>query len=107
MHERCGSARRVSIATLLQEAPELRILVSSEAPLHLEGEQVARPAGLSVPTNSVSPVDAMRHGAVALFVGSAGERGASFRLEDANAGAVIDACRRLDGLPLAIVLVAV
>jgi predicted ATPase/DNA-binding winged helix-turn-helix (wHTH) protein len=94
----------VMIATLLQEAPELRILVSSEAPLQLEGEQVARLAGLSVPTSSVSPADAMRHGAVALFVASARERGASFRLDDANAGAVIDACRRLDGLPLAIVL---
>jgi predicted ATPase/class 3 adenylate cyclase len=80
------------VRTLLDGAPDLDILITSRAPLRLSGEHV-------VPLEPLSIYDAST-----LFSELAAARGVVLR-EDALP-AVREICRRLDGLPLAIELVA-
>jgi predicted ATPase/DNA-binding winged helix-turn-helix (wHTH) protein len=87
-------------------APGLRLIVTSQAPLRLPSEQVFRVGPLAVPHEAVSSADALRFGAVALFSERAHAVDRRFRLSDANTAAVIETCRALDGLPLAIELAA-
>ena len=91
---------------MLDAAPGLRVLVTSQAPLHIETEQVFRLACLDVPAPAASLADAGRCGSVALFVDQARARDRLFELGPANLALVIELCRRLEGLPLAIRLAA-
>ena len=87
-------------------APMLRLVVTSQAPLHVAREQVYRLDALAVPPCTMPAAQALTHGAVALFVDRAQAADARFAFDDANAPEVIELCRRLDGLPLAIELAA-
>lgn len=80
------------IAGLLDRAPDLDVLTTSRAPLRLSGEHV-------VPLQPLTVYDAS-----ALFSELAAARGVM--LHEDTAPAVREICRRLDGLPLAIELVA-
>ena len=91
---------------LLRVAPGVRLVVTSQAPLHAAGEHRYRLGVLDVPAGPVGVGDALRAGAVALFVERARAADARFVLTDANVAAVVEVCRRLDGLPLAIELAA-
>ena len=79
---------------LLAAAPELRVLVTSQAPLHLREEH----------EYPLSPLDEER--AVNLFLARAQAVKPGFELTDENRDAVAGICRRLDGLPLALELAA-
>jgi predicted ATPase/DNA-binding winged helix-turn-helix (wHTH) protein len=87
-------------------APGLRVVVTSQAPLRVPNEQVFRIGPLAVPDAALPPAEALRFGAVALFAERAHAVDRRFELSDANAAAVIETCRALDGLPLAIELAA-
>ncbi|HEY5321999.1 MAG TPA: winged helix-turn-helix domain-containing protein [Caldimonas sp.] len=87
-------------------APELRLLVTSQAPLRLAAERVLRIAPLAVPDAALPAEQALRFGAVALFAERAQAVDQHFAVTDGNASAVIETCRALDGLPLAIELAA-
>lgn len=87
---------------MLDAAPGLRVLVTSQAPLLIEMEHVFRLAALDVPAPSASLAEAAECGAVALFVDHARARDRHFELTATNCGLVIELCRRLEGLPLAI-----
>jgi predicted ATPase/DNA-binding winged helix-turn-helix (wHTH) protein len=93
---------------LLAAAPDVRILVTSRAPLQLPGERVRRLPGLATPPSSqyLDAQEALMFPAVQLFVDRATDRVDSFTLRDADAPAVAEICRRLDGLALAIELAA-
>jgi predicted ATPase/DNA-binding winged helix-turn-helix (wHTH) protein len=91
---------------LLDAAPGLRVLVTSQAPLRLEGEQLFRLGGLDVPDAGEPVAKASRRGAVALLVDQVRAVDRHFELTEANAELVIELCRRLDGVPLAIRLAA-
>ena len=91
---------------LLDAAPGLRLLVTSQAPLKLAAERVYRLDTLAVPQGPLPAATARGFGAVALFVERAHAADARFVLTDANAPAVIEICRALDGLALAIELAA-
>lgn len=94
-------------AALLEAAPGLNLVVTSQAPLHLTAEVVYRIAPLALPPDDDLPAaDALRYGAVALFVERAQAADTRYALTDANAPAVVALCRALDGLPLAIELAA-
>ena len=82
------------VARLLDAAPGLTVLATSQVPLGLDGEVVhgLEPLGLADST--------------ALFAGRATQHRHQFVLDEDNAGAVEDLCRALDGLPLAIELAA-
>ena len=91
---------------LLAAAAGLRLLVTSQAPLKVDGEWLFRVDALSLPPADATPAQALRHGAVALFDERAHAADRRFVLDDGNVALAIDLCRRLDGLPLAIRLAA-
>ena len=93
------------VGQLLMHAPGVRVLVTSQTPLHLAEEQQFRVWPLAVPDRMRAEA-ALSYGAVALFEARARAVESRFVLNDGNVGAVIDICRRLGGLPLAIELAA-
>jgi predicted ATPase/DNA-binding winged helix-turn-helix (wHTH) protein len=95
-------------ATLLQRCPGLRILCTSQAPLALDGEHVRRIAPFDLPPSSdpITAQDALGYDAVRLFVERAEAVDGRFEITDATAASVVEICRRLDGIPLAIELAA-
>ena len=96
------------VGKLLAAAPELRILATSRHVLGAEGEQLVAVPPLSTPDDSVVLVgDACHYESVALLVDRARAMDPDFAITEDNRDAVIDLCRRLDGLPLAIELAAV
>ena len=93
------------VAALRREASSVHILATSQEPLRLPEEQVYRLNTLALPENVT--VDVARNtGAVALFVARAQAAAPSFALTEMNLPGVVDICRRLDGIALAIELAA-
>ena len=93
---------------LLVACPRLKVLITSRAPLHLRGEQELDVKPLPVP-DSDDLIDLellLCCPSVALFVQRAGRVKPDFALTPETAPALAEICRRLDGLPLAIELVA-
>lgn len=95
-------------ASLLSMCPGLNVIATSRAPLRIraEHEYVVRP--LTLPDLSQVPLIASvaESSAVQLFVDRARATAPHFELTQANCAAVAAICRRLDGLPLALELVA-
>ncbi len=96
------------IDTILRNCPNIRIIATTRQGLGIAGEAVHRVASLSVPQPSkdLTAEEAMRHGAVALFVERAIASTETFRLTDENVFIVARLCQRLDGIALAIELAA-
>jgi predicted ATPase len=96
------------IATWLQTAPQLKVLATSRIPLHVYEEQEVPVPPLALPTSDRLPtVEALAHvAAIALFLQRARAVKPDFVLNEENAQAVVEICRRVDGLPLAIELAA-
>jgi len=89
---------------LLAECPELTLVATSRELLDIPGETIFHVPPLTVPdptTSVAAPTDAVR-----LFCERAHAIEPRFRLTSANGEAVAQICRRLDGIPLAIELVA-
>jgi predicted ATPase/class 3 adenylate cyclase len=96
------------VADLLSQCPELRVLVTSRAPLHISGEYEIPIPSLELPS-AERPLrldDALASEAVRLFVDRARAVQNHFELTEDNAETIVAICRRLDGLPLAIELAA-
>ncbi len=96
------------VTRLLQETSAVRILVSSRSSLRVSGEQECPVPPLAVPQEEAHPTAASLAAceSVCLFAERAAAAVPGFTLEDANAAAVAQIARRLDGLPLAIELAA-
>ncbi len=97
------------VDALLAAVPALQVLVTSQVPLRLTAERVLRLAPLAVPASGdqAGEVDeADEAGAVALFVQRVQCQDARFRLDASTRPLVVEVCRRLDGLPLALELAA-
>ena len=97
-----------AVAGLLQHAPNVKIVVTSRAPLHLSGEREYAVQPLAVPADGkVFELPALSQcDSVALFIARAQAVDAHFNLTNDNGPAVAGICVRLDGLPLAIELAA-
>jgi predicted ATPase/transcriptional regulator with XRE-family HTH domain len=93
---------------LLRALPRHSVLATSREPLRLRGEREFQVPPLAVPDpghgGDLATLAASE--AVALFVERAGEARSDFGLTAENAADVVEVCRRLDGLPLAIELAA-
>jgi predicted ATPase/class 3 adenylate cyclase len=91
---------------LLRACPGIRFLATSREPLAIASEWVYR-----VPSMAVPPPDslssAMQFDAVQLFVERAQHQQSDFVPDPHTMPTVIDLCRRLDGIPLAIELAVV
>jgi predicted ATPase len=96
------------VAELLTVGPNLKILVTSRAALHVYGEHEFPVPPLAVPdSRSATSVEALSQcPAIALFVQRAVAAKPDFELNQGNASAVTEICARLDGMPLAIELAA-
>ncbi|MCA1705883.1 MAG: tetratricopeptide repeat protein [Actinobacteria bacterium] len=95
------------IATLVTDAPQLKVLVTSREALRVTGERVYSLSPLQVPDEDQRDLEQLqRSPAVALFTERARQIKADFCLTQDNASDVGAICRRLDGLPLAIELAA-
>jgi DNA-binding winged helix-turn-helix (wHTH) protein len=89
---------------IISDATGVRILATSREPLRVAGERLYRLPPLANPpaSSGVTAAEALYFPAVQLFVERAAAVSAAFELRDADAPLVVDICRRLDGLPLAI-----
>ena len=96
------------VAEILTAGPNVKILVTSRAALHLYGEHEFPLPPLALPdSRSMPSVEILSQcPAVALFVQRAAAARPDFELSRENASAVAGICARLDGLPLAIELAA-
>jgi predicted ATPase len=93
---------------LLSRCPDLEILATSRTVLRLRAEREYRVGPLTVPAFSGrAPIEQLASvPAVQLFVDRAQAVRYDFALTGENALAIVEICRRLDGLPLAIELAA-
>jgi predicted ATPase/class 3 adenylate cyclase len=93
---------------LLRACPNLRILATSRERLGVAGEQTYRVPSLTLPDpGQLPPAESLdQFEAVRLFVERAFASAPNFTVTGANAPAVAQVCRRLDGIPLAIELAA-
>ncbi|WP_439862458.1 ATP-binding protein [Pseudomonas antarctica] len=92
--------------TLLRHAPNLHILATSREALRAEGEYVQRLEPLACPPATGNRAQALGYPALQLLVERAMSHQDSFELSEAELPLAIDICQRLDGIPLAIELVA-
>jgi predicted ATPase/DNA-binding winged helix-turn-helix (wHTH) protein len=101
-----------SVAALAEQifgnAPHVHILATSRETLQVEGEQVFWLQPLEIPPDDAAQnaEAAMAFSAVQLFTQRVMASSDRFRLSDTDAPIVASICRKLDGIPLAIEIVA-
>lgn len=93
---------------LLRACPSLKLMVTSREILHLQAEHEfpVGPLALPPPGQLTEREILACYAAIDLFVQRVQTALPAFQLTDANAFAIAELCRRLDGLPLAIELAA-
>lgn len=98
------------LSELLSSSAGLKMLATSRIPLRIQGEREFQLAPFSVPElappREVTIDELSQSAVVELFVQRAEAVSGSFQLTERNAPAIVEICRRLDGLPLAIELAA-
>ncbi len=94
--------------SLLARCAGVRILATSREALRVSGEAAFRVPALSIPDPKTreSIAALSQYSSVQLFIDRARAVAPAFQLDDRNAAAVANICRRLDGIPLAIELAA-
>ena len=95
------------VADLHAQAHGVRMLVTSQVPLHVRGEQVVPLAPLPPPaTGEQDAAEIAGSPAVELFVRLVRAQHPEFRLTQENAADVAELCRAVEGMPLALELAA-
>jgi predicted ATPase/DNA-binding XRE family transcriptional regulator len=96
-----------TVRTLLQGCPHIRILTTTRARMRIIGEVVHRLPPLTVPDDyPASIAEARSYGAIELFVQRGLAADSDITFTDEQTPVLIDVCRRLEGIPLAIELAA-
>jgi len=103
-----GAAAQI-VTDVMKAAPGVRVIATSREPLSVPGEHVVPVPPLELPSPGATESLAQlgQNETVMLFSQRAAAASGTFELTAANQAAVVDLCRRLDGLPLAIELAAV
>lgn len=91
---------------LLSRCPKLRVLATSREPLGILGEALCPVTPLPMPPPGISAADALAYPAVQLLRDRGSAVAPGFAVASDTVDAVVEICRRLDGLPLAIELAA-
>jgi len=96
------------VADLLTAGPHIKLLVTSRQPLNVRWEHRYNLLPLALPdaTARSDHNTLARYPATALFLERARAVETRFSIDERNASTVVEICRRLDGLPLAIELAA-
>ncbi|MEE2058128.1 protein kinase domain-containing protein [Rhodococcus artemisiae] len=96
------------VRSLITTCPGVTILATSREPLNLAGESVMRVPSLAMPDPEHEPelMGTPAYDAILLFEDRASTAVPGFALTDENLDTVVQICRHLDGLPLAIELAA-
>jgi predicted ATPase len=95
------------VESLLQRCPDLHILVTSREILGLSGETIYGLSPLSnPPSTTISPDNLSLYEATALFIERARTVHPYFCVNTRNTSIIVKTCQQLDGIPLAIELVA-
>ncbi|MCX6050615.1 MAG: BTAD domain-containing putative transcriptional regulator [Chloroflexi bacterium] len=112
-------AEAAAVVTLLIQAPQIKVLITSRARLNVRGESVLTLDPLSLPTNAyrsatstaqANPNQAIQDEvwqtseAIAMFVQRAQQLDATFAINAATIGPVGQICQLVEGLPLGIEL---
>lgn len=92
------------VEAMLREAPRVHIVATSREPLRVEGEWIFRLDPLVMPPNAVGLTleTAIRYPAIELFIARAEARSGTVAIGDEDIRWVVEICRRLDGIPLAL-----
>ncbi|MFJ9390439.1 ATP-binding protein [Nocardioides sp. NPDC101246] len=92
---------------ILEACSGIRVLTTSQRALGLTSEALFQVPPLALPVQDGVDLETIHHyGAVRLFVDRARALGSGFELTQDNSAAVIELCRALDGIPLALELAA-
>jgi predicted ATPase/tRNA A-37 threonylcarbamoyl transferase component Bud32 len=101
------AAAAADVSEILDTCPGAKALVTSRTALRVYGEREFSVPPLPVPeSDALSPGRLLDFPSIALFVQRATAVKPDFSLTVQNADAIVQICRRLDGLPLAIELAA-
>ncbi len=93
-----------SLAALVRGCPQLTLVATSRSPLFIDGELEWRTPSLALPDRAGTSIAELRRWpAVELLLQRAPS---AFQVTDANAEDLLELCRSLDGLPLALELAA-
>jgi predicted ATPase/DNA-binding SARP family transcriptional activator len=91
---------------LLGDCPRLRILATSREPLGITGETLWPVDPLALPPADADPATALTYPAVRLLADRARAVAPGFVVDETTAPGMVQVCRALDGMPLAIELAA-
>ncbi len=100
------------VERLLNAAPRLHVLATSRESLGVPGEEIVVARTMRVPALPPAPIgeqqvrELLGFEAIDLFVSHARQAAADFELGADNATDVVEICRQLDGIPLALELAA-
>ena len=96
------------VEEIMRSATGISVLATSREPLRAQGEWRHRLAPLEFPHEEVqlTQPDALAYSAVQLFSDRASAASDDFSIADDDIPAVLEICRRLDGVPLALELAA-
>ena len=107
--ERVAEELGALVIQVLRGTERLKVLSTSQAPLNFTGEQLLRLPPLALPANdpaqsSLEEIAAVP--AVEMLITRARAVQPGFEVTSANATAIVEICRHLDGMPLALELAA-
>ncbi|WP_344207230.1 ATP-binding protein [Nonomuraea bangladeshensis] len=91
---------------LLVRLPHLKILATSREALAINGETLCHLGPLDLPAADTDPAEAGQAASVRLFADRASGVRPGFALDETTVDDVVEICRRLDGMPLALELAA-
>jgi predicted ATPase len=95
------------VLELLRRADSVKVLATSQAPLSFTGEHVMRLPPLTLPSADQRSLECIAVApAVEMLLTRIRSHQPAFQLTAANAACVVEICRRLDGMPLALELAA-
>lgn len=96
------------VQPLLAVASSLHIVATGRQPLALAGEMIYPLPGLAWPSleseNPFDPKDVVKYDAIHLFVERGRAISPQFSITTENVSVIVEICRRLDGIPLALEL---
>jgi DNA-binding SARP family transcriptional activator/predicted ATPase len=95
-----------ALADLLHQAPGLKLLVTSRTRLNLKGEQLFPLPGMRYPQDSSSEAEILEADAVQLLIAGLRRARPEYQPEPADLKHLLQICRQVQGMPLAILLAA-